>query len=148
MIPRNRAAPSVRYLGRLKHNRCDAKYILKRALFCKLLYSQGLLALLISVLGIIHFWLRVFRVSRNSCLWFAVPPRDFWQWAWRLRKVECRSQKVLLSYGLGVWVHGASRDPVRAKPLAESILYPSLKEELCDSHFELHQSRTKRRNTL
>lgn len=32
---------------------------------------------------------------------------------------------------MGGEIHGASRDPVRAKPLAEGILFPTLKEKLC-----------------
>lgn len=77
-LPKRRAAPSIQHLSRLKRSRCNAKYILKSALLGKLLYSRGLLALLISLPGIIHFWLRVFRANPNSCLWLAVRPRDFW----------------------------------------------------------------------
>lgn len=42
-------------------------------------------------------------------------------------------------------IMGASRDPVRAKPLAEAILFLNLKEKLC--HFELQPIGTQWRKT-
>ena len=44
---------------------------------------------------------------------------------------------VELWMGGGGGIRGTSRDPVRAKPLAEGTLFPNLKGKLCHSELQL-----------